>query len=73
MASAGMAVSLVACAQNFGQFGSPFVINLLAAKLNANSVNAAAFLCAAAIAAILLLLALIWACRGLKKDLPSEN
>jgi MFS family permease len=54
--SAGIAISLVSCAQNFGQFSSPFVINFLAANLSHGNVNFMAFLCAGAIAALLAIL-----------------
>jgi MFS family permease len=52
MLSVGMAISLVSCAQNFGQFCSPFVINLLITGLGLSGINFTAFLCAGAIAAV---------------------
>jgi sugar phosphate permease len=50
--SVGMAISLVSCAQNLGQFCSPFVINLLAANINQGDINFTAFLCAGVIAVV---------------------
>jgi predicted MFS family arabinose efflux permease len=51
--SVGMAISLVSCAQNFGQFCSPFAISLLVTVMGRSDVNFMAFLCAGAIAAAL--------------------
>jgi MFS family permease len=50
--SVGMAISLVSCAQNFGQFCSPFAINALVTGLGLSNVNFMAFLCAGGIAAV---------------------
>jgi predicted MFS family arabinose efflux permease len=62
----GMAISLVSCAQNFGQFCSPFAIGLFVTNLGRSDVNFMAFLCAGGIAVILAALALK---ENLKKEI----
>jgi MFS family permease len=63
--SVPMAISLVTCAQNLGQFISPLAINMLVRTISPGNVNFAAFICAGAISAVISLLMLLW--RGWKK------
>ncbi|AGY75305.1 MFS transporter [Clostridium autoethanogenum] len=64
--SAGMAISVVTCAQNFGQFCCPYIINPIAASISGGrSVNFMCFIIGAVVAAALTILMLAW---GVKKN-----
>ena len=64
--SAGMAISVVTCAQNFGQFCCPYIINPIAASISGGrGVNFMCFIIGAVVAAALTILMLAW---GVKKN-----
>lgn len=64
--SAGMAISVVTCAQNFGQFCCPYIINPIAASISGgHGVNFMCFIIGAVVAAALTILMLAW---GVKKN-----
>jgi MFS family permease len=71
--SAGMAISLVSCSQNLGQFASPFVINYFATKLDFRSISFSAFIYAGIIAVILALLTLYSQLRISSRRKPSKG
>jgi hypothetical protein len=66
--SASMAVSIVTCAQNFGQFVSPHIINPVAGKISAESSTQASFGLGIAIAAVLTVVMFVWATRKTLKE-----
>ena len=64
--SAGMAISLVTCAQNFGQFCCPYIVNPIAGAISGGTnVNFICFMSGAVIAAVLAVLMFVW---GMKKN-----
>lgn len=63
--SSGMAISAVTCAQNFGQFICPFIINPLSALISGGSNVITCFIIGAILAAILTIIMLLW---GVKKN-----
>ncbi|OAA90826.1 MFS transporter [Clostridium coskatii] len=63
--SAGMAISAVTCAQNFGQFICPFIVNPLSAAISRGSNVITCFIIGALLAAILTIIMLLW---GIKKN-----
>lgn len=64
--SVGMAISLVTCAQNFGQCVCAYIVNPLTALIsNGSNVNFAAFMLAGLLAAVLTVIMLVW---GMRKN-----
>ena len=59
--SAGMAVSVVTCAQNFGQFLCPYIINPAASAVSLNDSITISFRIGAVLAAVLAVMIFIWA------------
>ena len=59
--SAGMAISITMCAQNFAQFLCPYIINPISASLgNGTNANQISFFLGAAIIAVMAVIALVW-------------
>jgi len=59
--SAGMAISVVTCAQNFGQFVCPYIINPIAAAISKGvNHNFMVFIVGAVIAAVLAVIMFVW-------------
>jgi len=64
--SAGMAISVVTCAQNFGQFICPYIVNPISAAISGGiNVNFMCFIVGAVLAAVLTAVMLVW---GIKKN-----
>lgn len=64
--SAGMAISVVTCAQNFGQFICPYIVNPISAAISGGvNVNFMCFIVGAVLAAVLTAVMLAW---GVKKN-----
>ena len=64
--SAGMAISITMCAQNFAQFLCPYIINPISASLsNGSNANQISFFIGAGITAVMAVIALIW---GIKRN-----
>jgi MFS family permease len=64
--SAGMAISVVTCAQNFGQFACPYIINSISGYLShGKNQNFTSFLVGAVMATVLTVIILAW---GIKKN-----
>lgn len=69
--SSGMAISIVTCAQNFGQFCCPYIINSIAISISGGrNVNFICFIIGSILAAALTILILIW---GVKKNKQLNN
>lgn len=64
--SVGMAISLVTCAQNFGQCVCAYIVNPLTSMFsNSSNVNFTAFILAGFLAAVLTVIMFVW---GIKKN-----
>lgn len=66
--SAGMAISVVTCAQNFGQFICPFIINPISAFVSGSNDVSTGFFIGAFLATILTVVMMVW---GIKKNKQS--
>lgn len=68
--SASMAVSIVTCAQNFGQFLCPYIVNPIAGGLDSENSTVMSFCVGIAVAVVLMVIMLVW---GAKKTKASKT